>query len=93
MGISLQNVPVLPGAAVDEIELREKNEEKEEKNAENVNVYKKGWQAAGKKRRARQEAGTQGRHLKSRPGGHGPRGAPGGCLAGGQKTEGEAAFF
>ena len=41
MGISLQNVPVLPGAAVDEIELREKNEEKEEKNAENVNVYKK----------------------------------------------------
>ena len=41
MGVSLQNVPVLPGAAVDEIELREKNEEKEEKNAENVNVYKR----------------------------------------------------
>ena len=41
MGVSLQNVPVLPGAAVDEIELREKNEEKEEKNTENVNVYKK----------------------------------------------------
>ena len=55
MGISLQNVPVLPGAAVDEIELREKNEEKEEKNAENVNVYKK----AGKQQERKEGHGRK----------------------------------
>ena len=55
MGISLQNVPVLPGAAVDEIELREKNEEKEEKNAENVNVYKK----AGKQQERKEGPGRK----------------------------------
>ena len=31
MGVSLQNVPVLPGAAVDEIELREKTRRKKRK--------------------------------------------------------------
>ena len=55
MGISLQNVPVLPGAAVDKIELREKNEEKEEKNAENVNVYKK----AGKQQERKDAPGRK----------------------------------
>lgn len=55
MGISLQNVPVLPGAAVDKIELREKNEEKEEKNAENVNVYKK----AGKQQERKEGPGRK----------------------------------
>ena len=45
----------MPGAAVDKIELREKNEEKEEKNAENVNVYKK----AGKQQERKEGPGRK----------------------------------
>ena len=55
MGVSLQNVPVLPGAAVDEIELREKNDEKEEKNTENVNVYN----TAGKQQERKEGPGRK----------------------------------